>query len=282
MPALRRSRPRPTRQRRGDGERPQRRAGEVHERLQRRPRVRHPDEHHPPGLRRPRPPEPVEAAGGPGLRGVVAGGPDHQATHAVAHERQLADPHRPGGDEPVQQAGELATVGGDVAAGVVAHRERGDAVVARQQGSVGLVGCPAEAPHRLGRHEAVDEHDEASGRLRDRPGKPLTVEGERLAAGADRHGHGEGGARIGEEVTEQAVDHRERLVAVTGDRGQQAEQPRRAGEEPSPVLGALDRRGQLGGHQSSLRADRGPRTCPAVHAGPYADGPPPDGKRERR
>ena len=175
----------------------------------------------------------------------------------------------------------LPTVGGDVAAGVVAHGERGDAVVARQQGAVGLVGCPAEAPHRLGRHEAVDEHDEATGRLRDRPGKALAVEGEGLATGADRHGHGQGGARIGEEVTEEAVDHREHVVAVTGNCGQQAEQPRRAGEEPSPVLGALDRRGQLGGHRSSLRARSPPRSCPR-RAPPYADEPPTDGKRERR
>ena len=166
MPALRASRPRPTRRVAGIGERPEGGAGEVGEHLERCAGVGDPDEHHAPNLRRPRPPEAGQAASRSGGRRVVARRADDEPAHAVADQGDLADAHGPGGHEAVQEPGELSPVHRDVPAGVVAQAQRRDAVVAGQQGAVGGGRIAGERPHRLGRHQPVHQHGDPAGRAR--------------------------------------------------------------------------------------------------------------------
>ena len=175
----------------GDGQRRERGAGRVDERLEPGAGVRHTDQHDPADLARPATSDRQAPTERPHRAGVVASRANDEPAHAVADQVDLAHPHRPRPHEMVEEVGELAPVGGDVTAGVVPQRQHGHVVVVGEQRAVGGRPVVRESPDRLGRHQSVDEHADPRADVRDgggqNVGQRLAVERQHRGACTNRH-----------------------------------------------------------------------------------------------
>ncbi len=95
--------------------------------------------------------------------GVPAGAADDQAAHAVPDQGNGFHRHRPGRAQFLQQSGELLAIGGDMAAGVVAQVERGEAQVILQV--VADARAALAAPAQFRQAQPVHQHDDVPARL---------------------------------------------------------------------------------------------------------------------
>ncbi len=145
---------------------------------------------------------------------LVAGPPDDEATHAVAHEDDLARLDRHGRGERVQHRIEQRAVLGHGEAAVVAHRERCEAEVGREERAVGARRVVREGPAGLVHAESVHEHREAVRRLGVRVRQRLALAGERLAPAGEGHGDGEAVAAPLEVVADDGVEHAQAPVEL--------------------------------------------------------------------
>ena len=173
----------------------------------------------------------VPDAGGEGAA-VVAGAARDEPAHRVPDERDRLDRHRPRRHRGVEQRREVAAVAGDVAAGAVAHVERGGAEVARQPRAVPLRG---ERPGVLRLEQPVDEDDEAA-----RGAGEVLGHARHPPVDAQRHRLVQRRALRLQPVAVQAAEHRERHRPAAGGR-ELARRERGAGGTAREHGGARDR-----------------------------------------
>ena len=179
-----------------------------------------------------------------GLRRVTAGAARHQAAHGMPHERDLIDVHGPDGQEPLHQLAQRAAVLRDVAAAVVADVDRRAADLAREAVAEPL--ATAERPRELGRHQPVDEDDDAPRRGRKGRGDGLGLERDGLAGHA--HGH---------RLRERAPLLLERVAAKAGYGGDHGTAVRRARQRQAlaPGGGATRRHSHRPGAHAQAPVD---------------------------
>ena len=176
------------------------------------------------------------------VRGAVVGGAsDDETAHAVADEAQLVEFDRPGGDQCIEQEGQLPSVVRDVPSGVIAEEDGGDVAVGGQPRAIGHRGLAWETPHRVAAHQAGHEDADVAGRPDDLIGEGLAVKGELGAVTLEGHGNGQARPPFIEQVTEHPVQHARGLIGSVDQRSEGGPRRPRA-SVPADVTDRLDER----------------------------------------
>ena len=95
----------------------------------------------------------------------------------------------------------------------------------------------------------MNEQGNAAGCVRENLGEAITVESERAGSRAQGHGDSQGGSLIGEPVSEESVDHGERVVTPGWHGHEQAQEPLGVGQDQTAVaVGPILTDGQIVDH----------------------------------
>ncbi len=192
--------------------------------------------------------------------GLVAGAACHQAAHAVAHDRQFVQRHRPGLQQLLQQRGELAAVVGHVPAAVVVQVQR-CAVQRLRQGLAVVVAAARPLP--VVHAQAMQQHQHLALRCRQRLRQCRAFQRQGQAAAAQGHVDGQRVAAGMQVVAQHAVEGGDEGLALRrGRRGPGSaglDQPQcRIDAVPGPAdaaaHGAVDQAGQARAAADGQRA----------------------------